>query len=572
MAVPPLATAARRETYGKQGCSSKRQQAQNIVQGVMSMKRSSSVLMGLTAMALVVSACSNNNGDNASPSSSSKPSGTASSSPAEQKVKLNWFVTASADAQLPKGDADFVKKIIDEKFNVDLAIDYMPLGNDFTNKLNSLIASNDIPDVFFVDGITSNQYIKDGVAKEMTNVVTPATMPNYFKYWMKEEDLPKYQVQGKFARAPIPYEKNYYRSYYIRKDWLDTLGLQIPKSYDEMVEVMKAFTFNDPDGNKKNDTYGFTAYGNGTNMSMEFPTYVKNGLIGDFVIEGDKFIDTRTDLRMQKTLEDTKALLALKVVDPDWLLNKNGQQLEKAEQGKAGIVLGFGKNIAFDNNAEGLQAKTKEITGNANTNWVAFDPFAETGVFIEPVPGNPFLISSKASDAEVAKSTQILDWLSGEEGFLTTHYGREGTEYTRSGTQITLNQDAIKANVTDKGNFLSVYQWFTPISGPEAYGIDVMDPNITDRDKEIVNTMLSYKILPSVGTSLVIKEGMDLGALRKQMNALQVKIIYDEKDASNWPKYRQELMNKYGAKDIFTYYAEQVSAAQGKTITFDAGQ
>lgn len=537
------------------------------------MKRYGTVAIGITAMALMMSACSDSGeGSSASPQGSSSPGASAGTSakPAE-KLKLHWFVTASADSQLPKGDLDFVKKTIDAKFNVDLTVDYMPFGTDFQNKLNSFVASNDIPDVFFVDGITSNQYIKDGIAKEMTGIVTPAVMPNYFKYWIKEADLPKYQVQGKFARAPIPYEKNYYRSYYIRKDWLDNLGLAIPKNYEEMVEVMKAFTFKDPDGNKKNDTYGFTAYGNGATMSLEFPTYVKNGLVGDFAIEGNQFIDTRTDLRMQKVLTDTKALLDLKVVDPDWLLNKSGQQLEKATQGKAGIVLGFGKNIAFDNNPEGLQKKTRDITGNPKADWAPFDPFAETGTYIEPVPGNPFLLSSKSSDEEIKRSVQILDWLAGEEGFLLTHYGREGTEYTRSGSQITLKQDAIKQNITDKGNFLNVYRWFTPISGPEAFGIEVADPTVTERDKAILKTLNSYKILPSVGTSLVVKQGMDLAALRKRMNELQIKVVYDEKDASNWPKYREELMAKYGGKDIFSYYAEQVAAAQGKPIVFTAG-
>ncbi|WP_168735801.1 type 2 periplasmic-binding domain-containing protein [Cohnella fermenti] len=540
------------------------------------MKRTSALLASLAAVALLTAACGNNNnkGSDSSPSASPAASGgsPAASAPAAEKIKLNWYVIASADAQLPKGDADFVKTYIDEKFNVDLTIDYMPLGTDFQNKFNSLVASGDIPDVFFAEGIPSNQYIADGVAREMTGLVTPENMPNYFKYWITEEELPKYQVQGKFARAPIPYEKNYYRSYYIRQDWLDKLGLSVPTSYDEMVEVMKAFTFNDPDGNNKNDTYGFSAYGNGTNMSLEFPTYVKNGLFGDFMVEGDQFVDTRTDLRMQQVLTDTRALLDLGVVDPDWLLNKNGQQLEKAEQGKVGIVLGFGKNLAFDNNAEGLQAKTKEITKVETANWTAFDPFATTGTYLTPVPGNPFLFSSKSTDEEIGRSMQILDWLAGEEGFLMTHYGREGTEFTRSGSTITLNQDAFKTNVTDQGNFLSVYQWFTPISGPEAaFGLEVYDPNVTDRDKKILETMNSYKLVDSVGTSLVVKEGMDLAALRKRMNELQVKVLYSDKNADKWPQYREELMTKYQGKEIFEYYAQQVTEARGATVTFNSG-
>lgn len=42
----------------------------------------------------------------------------------------------------------------------------------------------------------------------------------------------------------------------IRKDWLDHLGLDVPKTIDEFSEVLKAFTEQDPDGNGVNDTYG----------------------------------------------------------------------------------------------------------------------------------------------------------------------------------------------------------------------------------------------------------------------------------------------------------------------------
>ncbi|WP_136608521.1 extracellular solute-binding protein [Paenibacillus dokdonensis] len=531
------------------------------------MKRTGFIV--LMVMMLILSACGDKKETASGDTGSDKaPSGDAGKDKDSGKMALKWFIVASADAQLPAKDKDFVKKAIDEKFNVDLTIDYMPFGADFQNKLNSLISSGDTPDVFYSDGVSSNQYIKDGVAREIKDLVTPQTMPNYFKYWMTEKDLNMYQVQGKFARAPIPYAKDIYRSYYIRKDWLDKLGMKMPTNYDEMIAAMKAFTEQDPDGNGKKDTYGFTTYGGGTNMSMDFPEFVKNGLIGDFIVEGDKFIDTRTDPRVEQVLNDVKKVMAMGVVDPDWLLAKNGQQLEKAEQGKAGIILGMGKNLAFDNNPEGLQLKTKQITGNDKADWQPFHPFAETGTWIETVPGNPFLLSSQSSDDKIKKSVEILDWLAGEEGYLLTHYGQDGTDYTRDGSKITINQEAFKKDVTDNGNFLSVYQWFTPVPDPKVLELEIEDPSITDRDKEIVKTIEAYKIVPSIGTSVVVKEGMDLAALRKRMNELMVSVLFDDKDASKWPAHRKELMTKYGGNEIFAYYAEQVSNASGKTVTF----
>ena len=45
---------------------------------------------------------------------------------------------------------------------------------------------------------------------------------------------------------------------FIRTHWLDKLGLSVPKTWDEIKKVAHAFTFDDPDGNGKNNTYGFT--------------------------------------------------------------------------------------------------------------------------------------------------------------------------------------------------------------------------------------------------------------------------------------------------------------------------
>ncbi|WP_167859281.1 type 2 periplasmic-binding domain-containing protein [Paenibacillus cymbidii] len=535
------------------------------------MKTLPKAMSTLIVASLVLSACgSNDKKDSASspaPSASAGASASASPAATKEKLELKWNVIADATFQLPSGDKDAIKKIIDQKFNVDLKLTYLPMGNDYNNKLNTMIASGDIPDVFFAEGIASNTYIKDGIARDLTKLVTPQTMPNYFKYWMKEDTLKKYQVQSVFKRAAIPYDPDIYRTFYIRKDWLDKLNLKMPTNYDELVSVMKAFTFNDPDGNGKNDTYGFTAVGNGTNISMDFPEFLKNGFVGDTYVKDDKLVDVRTDIGMTNVLNDIKKLMDLKVVDPDWLLNKSNQQYEKAGQGKVGIIVGQGKDIAFDNNPASFQYKAKQLDPKAD--WEPFHPWEKTGTWVETIPGNPFVISSKSSEAKVQRSIEILDWLAGEEGFLLTKYGTANVDYKRDGNKIEVIADAFKKDFTDNNSYNEIYGWFTPRK-PEIYGLDIVDSKITDRDKKIVEKIRSYKILPSVGTSLGIKEGMDLAGMRKQMNVYLTQVLFKDKDASNWPQYRQDIMNKYGGKAIFDYYAEQVSVAYGKTITFKA--
>ena len=43
---------------------------------------------------------------------------------------------------------------------------------------------------------------------------------------------------------------------WIRTDWLDNLGLKAPTTMDELLEVARAFRYDDPDGNGQDDTWG----------------------------------------------------------------------------------------------------------------------------------------------------------------------------------------------------------------------------------------------------------------------------------------------------------------------------
>ena len=71
----------------------------------------------------------------------------------------------------------------------------------------------------------------------------------------------------------------------IRKDWLDKLGLKVPTTTDELMAVMKAFTFNDPDGNGKADTYGYGAFIEITNYEADLGRRFEP-ILGAFGVDG----------------------------------------------------------------------------------------------------------------------------------------------------------------------------------------------------------------------------------------------------------------------------------------------
>ncbi len=143
------------------------------------------------------------------------------------------------------------------------------LGGDASNydtKLRlALTGSEELPDVFPVYG---TQMIADMIESGRVKAI--------------DDDIEKYmpdrlkEIYDKYPQSFYPVVKDG-KTYgiactpaltegqvmIIRQDWLDKLGLQAPANMDEFEAVIKAFTEDDPDGNGKADTYGFTYQGNG---------------------------------------------------------------------------------------------------------------------------------------------------------------------------------------------------------------------------------------------------------------------------------------------------------------------
>jgi len=479
------------------------------------------------------------------------------------KLSLNLFIDAPSSARLPDPASDVVRQEIEKRFNVDLDVTVMAPGDEYNSTIASLLASNDPPDMWLVsrpDG--GAKYILDNVLADMTHYIAPDTMPNYFKHWISEKELREYQMQNKFARAPVPYDKQSYRAYYIRKDWLVNLGMDIPNHYEEYVDVLRAFTFNDPDKNGLDDTYGFSTAGNGVSISLEWPEYVKNGLLFPSYYGDDHLVDMQTDLRVGRVVDDILNVIDEGVVDPDWFLNKGNKPVEKAIQGKVGVIMGETADFAFDSNPRSVQARSKE--SNPAADWVPFNPFGNQPLRTSVTPDYSFVFSNNAAGQnpeKLKRIVDILDWMAGEEGFLLTHYGMEGKHYTRKGNTITLMTDAIEKDVQERGDLFEIWSFFTPRT-PEVLGLTVLDSRITERDKAVYRSLVSFPVREGLGTTLTPPLGIDVDAMRSRQNELQVKMLFSDKSGEYWPEYRQEIMDFYEGNQIFRQYEEKIRAAR----------
>lgn len=518
------------------------------------------------ASVLALSACSSGNpgsgAETAPPENNGEGAGNGN-----EHLTLTWSVAAphvDASGIFPNPSDDFVKQTIEEKFNVTLKMTSEMYSNEYDTKMTMQLSAAP-PDLFVAGGIQSQSYALDGMLADLTEFVTPETMPNYFEHWVTEQELERYAIENSFVRAPLAFARNVYRSYYIRKDWLDNLGLEVPTSYEEMLEVMRAFSTGNPDPNNRQKTYGMTAAGNGRSFSWDFPGFVENDIY-TFILDKEKgtFRDGQSDLGLEPVLDSIKQLMDEGLVEPEWFLNSGTEHWNKAIQGTAGIIVGGTMDFMLEGNPNSILNRTKQL--NPNADWVPFNPHPDKGIWLTSLPGNAFLFHVNVAEQRpenVKRTIEILDWLASEEGYLLTHYGQEGTHYSREGNKITLNVDAYN----EIAQWLSLYSFFTPPSEIDKVGLELIDPRYTDRDREVINTISNYKLQEHIGTNVAPPPGYDLGGMRTRQNELIVQILFDEPDASNWPTYVEELMTTYQGGEIFAAYAEQIGNAHGIEVT-----
>ncbi len=138
---------------------------------------------------------------------------------------------------------------------------------EYFTKLSASIATGAIPDITNIHA-APNAY---DYLQLLENNDLLANIWPYYEQYASDELKECYDLAGEEIFYPATFageikalcsitgsENDSWSFYWIRKDWLDNLNMQVPTTFDELIEVVKAFHDKDPDLNGINgDTYGF---------------------------------------------------------------------------------------------------------------------------------------------------------------------------------------------------------------------------------------------------------------------------------------------------------------------------
>ena len=242
-------------------------------------------------------------------------------------------ITVLVNAADQPPEEDVIKNELDKRLGID--VELVAIGGDeYRNQLNASIAGGDPPHLFQVDRTTLKQYVDQGLVLDLTDYME-ADLDDYTRVVGRESRMMA-QFDGR-DYAIVKRPTYYYNSYWIRKDWLDKLQLDMPATVDDLFEVAKAFTEQDPDGNGRDDTYGFAAASDGSTWIPLWAAFGSGGP-GNFYRKDGEFVNGYYDPATTDALEYIRRLVAAKVVDPDFVTNDMTRAHERAMQGKAGIV------------------------------------------------------------------------------------------------------------------------------------------------------------------------------------------------------------------------------------------
>ncbi|MCL6591404.1 MAG: extracellular solute-binding protein [Firmicutes bacterium] len=396
-------------------------------------------------------------------------------------------------------------------------------------KLPAMLAAGDAPDIIFsYDKALYSLYLKNGALLDYTDYIKKYGK-NIKKYFSKE-DLALGEFKGRIYSLV-------YRSVstadttFIRKDWLDKLGLKAPTNPTEFYNMLKAFKEKDP-GNLGDKMIPFAFpcgrnYPFGVWWAVLTPAFVDKAPLPENLQEAGAPLwpETKECMRFMNKLYNEKLLSDAFLLDKDETLFR-----QRFTRGEIGAFVHFPHwpyHSAYGNMYENLNKNLPEAKLVATFPWKK-QPKDNYYEFIKGAPFGYMWFSPKSArypDLVV----KYLDWLAGEEANFVNWYGLRGIDNQMvDGLPMPIDEARYKARVPWIGSqYNSIRNPF--INEPEKYIKRLsMDFNEKYREQFVKETIAGSKKLkyyqPWITEPAPLYDKLN-GTLWSKWEQLQVKII-----------------------------------------------
>ncbi len=277
-------------------------------------------------------------------------------------------------------------RYVKENMNIDVEVVWQAAsGNDFDQKVNMSIAAGDLPDILVVGEAQYRSIIDSGLAADLTesyNVYASDTVKTMIDK-TEGKSLTAVTVDDKMMALPgVQVEMDGYNLLWIRQDWLDKLGLEAPKTIQDIYDVGKAFVDNKMGGE---DTIGLLGPTSGNILYHNFlnsanGTYTLDGMFAAFKSYPGMWIKDKDGKAVYGSLtaETKTALETLAKMYKDGILDQElGTRKDAGEAFKSGQA-----GMFFGPWWMGYGGIKDAVVNDPSASWVAYaTPLTEEGTW-----------------------------------------------------------------------------------------------------------------------------------------------------------------------------------------------
>lgn len=493
-----------------------------------------------------------------------------------EKYEVEIFASNYGKATLASED-DPTVVWLNDKFNLDITFTTVD-GADIEQVLTTRLAANDAPDVMQLSTRELAFTLADQGLLVDTKTVYPY-MPHTQNY------VTKTMIQwSENQNGELPFITKYgiqdgVWGYAVRQDWLDTLGMDMPTTKEELLEYAKRVTFEDPDGNGIDDTYFMTAAGAGTSWGMLrgfLPMFGNNQPhVEDGQLQHEYFDDVKKDYLMFINELNTLGVLA-----PDWFTITWKDAKQYTLNDKIGMV--YYPAGALYTEYTGAQEQSMD---SLNV-WTFMEQTPIEGGKWDAagMPGFMFGFSTQGFEdqGKLKRVAHMLDTMVyGGENFFHTIQGGTEEIFEFAGIEV---EDGSKEYVYTEDNFFyidedsDVFPWGqefgyrTELDPWQRFGLAVSwqlsapsDDSFKGPYAEITNKYI--KAIANYDrwtpTSLLVtltgEAAENKSTMKEWEMSQEYKFAIGERPFSEWDTYTQEWLDKGGAA-IITQTAESLGA------------
>lgn len=478
----------------------------------------------------------------------------------------NYYAAKSYADNLP------VWREIERRTGIHINWEVAP-GGQYENEMKMRLAEGEnLPDIFLLPDANPAKAADDGRIIPLDELIT-GHAPNIAAFLRENPDIDKRLrlPDGKlYTLSSIVTGTGFSDPYgiLIRKDWLDRLGLQEPKTWDEWRAVLKAFKENDPNGNGIPDEIPLL-----TDQGFRGLTLFGSAVGTHFFYSGGFYPDATGRVQYEwlssgakNLVEWLRGLYGDGLIDPEFLTKTTESYLTAIGRGQVGATTGF---LNVKAKYEAAQGKA----GDDGTEWVMAEPPggpATNGLYelYGPLSGW-YGISKDCENPQLA--IRWLDYIyASEEGNRLVNFGIENVSYVMENGQPHFTELAANnPDGLDLNSFLRslgampTLPWIRADKGPLSRQVKALleaDPQIAEQaakvrpylvqsiplapptqaekeaEKQIYTPIQTYVNL-ALAKMITGAEPVDWPAFTREIESLGVQSVLDIKQAQ-YERYR----------------------------------